>query len=179
MELVSYFSFCLNVLQFSYISFETNYCILYWYFMCYFIYSSSNLTSKEKVKVFAEHYWIGKPCEQVAKNVRALGLQEYPFKNTKINVQCAQLGVRVNTQGLSKHFIANVDGTGTEIRGRQKSMDPINLVGKFLFIFTDLRCVLVFHKKTKKKAPVINILFLFFWYICKDLNYSRCCEILI
>lgn len=42
-------------------------------------------------------------------------------------MQCAKLAVQVNTQGVSKHFIASVDGRGTELSDCQKSIDPVNV----------------------------------------------------
>lgn len=120
---------------------------MYFVLLCYFIYLSSNFTFEEKFNMFAAHNGIWKTCEQIARNVRTLCVQEYPLKNTRINVQCAKLAVQVNTQRVSKHFIASVDGRGTELRHCQKSMDPVNLFRKSLFVLMHKRCILAFQVK--------------------------------
>jgi len=54
-------------------------------------------------------------------------------------------------------------------------MDLVNLVGKFLFILMEPRYVLTFQEE--KNPPLIDIFF--FWFVGKNLNYSRCYQILV
>lgn len=79
--------------------------------------------------------------------MQELCLQECPF-NAKINVQCAKLAVQVDTRGVSKHFIANVDGMGAEIRDWQIRMEEHEYRKsgwKIPFILMDPRCVNAFQ----------------------------------